>query len=69
MISVALSLLFGAVAFVALAQILFSIRRGTARARLIRAELARIDSAAQTVVRFSVRRPVVASWRPRLVAA
>jgi hypothetical protein len=71
MIAVTLSLLFGVIAFAAFAQILYSIRHGVARARLITAELARIDRAAtQRVIRIKpIRRRSAPGWQPRLAAA
>ena len=69
MLAVALSLLFGVIAFAAIAQVHSSIRQGVARGRFIVAELARIDAASQTVVRFEARRPAVKSWRPLRAAA
>jgi hypothetical protein len=71
MIAVALSLLFGVIAFAALAQVLHSIRHGMARGRLIVAELGRIDNAAtQRVIRMKpIRRPLAASdWQARLAS-
>ena len=69
MIAVALSLLFGVIAFAAIAHALLSVRHGIARGRFIVAELARIDNASHTVVRFADRRPVVAAWQPLHAAA
>ena len=69
MIAVALSLLFGVIAFAAITQVLLSVRHGIARSQLILAELARIDNASQTVIRFADRRPVVAAWQPLHAAA
>ena len=69
MFAVTLSLLFGVIAFAAIAQVLSSIRRGLTRGRFLAAELARIDNVSQTVVRFADRRPVVAAWQPLLAAA
>ena len=62
MLTIALSLLFGLVAFAALAQIWISVSAGLARGRLIVAELSRQDRAA----RAKPTRPVV---RPALAAA
>jgi len=69
MIAVALSLLFGVIAFAAIAQIAFSSRQGIARGRFIVGQLARIDNASQTVIRFADCRPVVAAWQPQRAAA
>ena len=69
MIAVALSLVFGVIAFAAIFQVVSSVRRGVALGRLIVAELGRIDHASQTVVRFADRRPVAAVGQPLLAAA
>ena len=64
MLTVALSLLFGLIAFAALAQIWFSVGAGVKRGRLIVAELSR----QQTVRAKSVRRRARPEW-PALAAA
>ena len=69
MIAVALSLLFGVIAFGAIVDIVLSVRQGLARGRFIVGQLARIDNASQTVIRFADRRPVVAAWQPLRAAA
>ena len=71
MIAVTLSLLFGVIAFAAIAQVLASIRQGAARGRQIVAELARLDHAeARRVVPVRpVRRRASPEWRPLLAAA
>jgi len=69
MIAVALSLLFGVIAFGAIVDIVLSVRQGLARGRFIVGQLARIDNASQTVIRFADCRPVVAAWQPLRAAA
>jgi hypothetical protein len=71
MIAVTLSLLFGVIAFAAIAQVLASIRQGAARGRLIVAELARLDytDTRRVVPIRPVRRREAQEWRPLLAAA
>jgi hypothetical protein len=71
MIAVTLSLLFGVIAFAAIAQVLASVRQGTARGRLLLAELARLDRAAErrVVPIRPARRRLAENWRPLLAAA
>ena len=64
MLTVALSLLFGLIAFAALAQIWFSVGTGVKRGRLILAELSR----QQPVRAKSARRRARREW-PALAAA
>jgi hypothetical protein len=67
MLTIALSLLFGLVAFAALAQIYFSVSAGMKRGRLILAELSRQEHAA--VRARSIRRRARPSWQRALAAA
>jgi hypothetical protein len=60
MLTIALSLLFGLVAFAALAQIWFSVSTGVNRARLILAELSRQQPVRAKSVR-PTRQPVLAA--------
>jgi hypothetical protein len=71
MIAVTLSLLFGVIAFAAIAQVLASIRQGAARGRLIVAELARLDHAdtRRVVPIRPVPRREAKEWRQLLAAA
>lgn len=70
MFAVALSLLFGIVAFAAIAEIASSVRRGARRGRLILADLAKLENAARRPVRVaSASRPHRPAWQPRLAAA
>ena len=64
MLTVALSLLFGLVAFAALVQIYFSVGAGLKRGRLIVAELSSAPVRAK-----SVRRRARPEWRPAVAAA
>ena len=66
MLAVVISLLFGLVAFAALAQIWLSVGAGMRRARMLQAQLA---SAHGAVRAKSVRRLDRPSWQPRLAAA
>ena len=66
MLAVALSVLFGFVAFAAIAQIHASVGQGVRRGRLILAELARTDRAVKA---RSAPRPGRPEWRPQLAAA
>ena len=67
MLAIALSLLFGLVAFAALAQIWFSVGAGLKRGRAIRAELAPHGRA--PVRAKSVRPRAPREWPPVLAAA
>jgi hypothetical protein len=67
MLTVALSILFGFVAFAALAQIHLAIGQGLRRGRLILAELSHAERAA--VRAKSARRPGRRQWQPELAAA
>lgn len=58
MLTVALSLLFGLIAFAALAQIYVSVNAGLARGRRIMAELSAGES-----VRARPRRPARSAWQ------
>jgi hypothetical protein len=71
MIAVTLSLLFGVIAFTAIAQVLASIRQAAARGRLIVAELARLDhtDTRRVVPIRPVPRREAKEWRPLLAAA
>jgi len=71
MIAVTLSLLFGVIAFAAIAQVLHSIRQGAACGRLILAELTRLDAAPprRVVPIRPARRRASQDWRPLLAAA
>ncbi|MBN9507082.1 MAG: hypothetical protein J0I69_13780 [Altererythrobacter sp.] len=68
MLAIAISLLFGAVAFAAVTVIHAAVTRGVRRARLIRAELAMQE--APRPVRITVRiTPALRSRAPMLLAA
>ena len=66
MLAVVISLLFGLVAFAALAQVWLSVGAGMRRARMLQAQLTCTPG---TVRAKSARRLDRPSWQPRLAAA